>query len=168
MDTRTRIVTAMTELLRRQGYGSTGMKQLVAASGAPIGSLYHHFPGGKREIAAEALRTSGAVYIQLVPLLLDPYDDLPAGIGAFFSRRRRHGWHWLGNMCPVGTVTGEVADVEPALREVAAEVIGGWIEDATTYFVGRGLGRDDARELTHAVLAALEGGFVLSPRAPLA
>jgi len=39
--------TAM-RLFRRQGYASTGLQQILAESGAPRGSLYHYFPGGKR------------------------------------------------------------------------------------------------------------------------
>lgn len=158
-----RLVGAMAELLRVQGYGSTSVKQVTETAAAPMGSLYHHFPGGKRDVAAAALRTTGAVYIQLVPLLLDPYDDLVEGVRAAFDTAaddvETNGWM---NMCPVGTVTGEIADSEPGLREVAAEVITGWVDDGSAYLVGRGLGTDDARALMMALLAALEGGFVLS------
>ncbi len=163
METRDRIVHAMAELMRARGYGSTGVKQLSAASGATTGSIYHHFPGGKREVAGAALRATGAAYIQLVPLLLDPYDDLAAGVEAFFAAAAEDiestGW---ANLCPVGTVTGEIADSEPELREVAAEVIRGWVEDGTAYLVGRGLDHSTARELTFVLLGALEGAFILS------
>ncbi|MGV7591984.1 TetR/AcrR family transcriptional regulator, partial [Mycobacterium kansasii] len=60
MPTHERLVVAMGELLRRQGYGATTVKQLTEAAGATMGSLYHHFPGGKPEVAAAALRSSGA------------------------------------------------------------------------------------------------------------
>lgn len=65
-------------------------------------------------------------------------------------------------MCPVGTVTGEVADSEPAFREVAAEVIGSWVDDGAAYLVGRGLTESDARAVAFALLGALEGAFILS------
>ncbi|WP_245720239.1 TetR/AcrR family transcriptional regulator [Nocardia uniformis] len=161
--TRDRLVTAVAELMRVQGYSAITVKQITAASGAPMGSLYHHFPGGKAQIAAEALRTSGAAYIQLLPLLMDPYDDLreavPAAFAAAAETIEQGGWL---NMCPVGTVAGEISDSEPELREVAAEVIGSWIEEGTGYFVRRGLVESDARELILAFLSALEGAFILS------
>ncbi|MBL1078458.1 TetR/AcrR family transcriptional regulator [Nocardia sp. 2] len=161
--TRDRLVTAVAELMRTQGYSAITVKQITAAANAPMGSLYHHFPGGKAQIAAAALRTSGAAYIQLLPLLMDPYDDLRTAIPAAFDAAaetiEQSGWI---NMCPVGTVAGEVADSEPVLREVAAEVINSWIDQGTTYFVNRGLAEADARDLIYAVLAALEGAFVLS------
>ncbi|MEV6767039.1 TetR/AcrR family transcriptional regulator [Nocardia sp. NPDC051030] len=161
--TRDRLVTAVAELMRTHGYSAITVKQITTAARAPMGSLYHHFPGGKPQIAAEALRTSGAAYIQLIPLLMDPYDDLreaiPASFAAAAETIEQGGWL---NMCPVGTVAGEIADSEPALREVAAEVISSWIEDGTTYFTQRGLPTTDARDLILAILGALEGAFILS------
>lgn len=158
-----RIVQAMAELLRVQGYAATGVKQLTEAAGAPTGSIYHHFKGGKREIAAAALRSTGAAYIQLLPLLLDPYDDLTEGVEAAFAQAAEDlentGW---ANMCSVGTVTGEIADAEPALREVTAEVFASWVEEGTRYLTGRGLSPDDARAATYALLSALEGAFILA------
>ncbi|MEU2257579.1 TetR/AcrR family transcriptional regulator [Nocardia xishanensis] len=161
--TRDRLVTAMAELMRTHGYSGTSVKQVTVAAGAPMGSLYHHFPAGKPQIAAAALRTSGAAYIQLLPLLMDPYDDLRAAVPAAFAAAAEQieQADWI-NMCPVGTVAGEIADSEPALREVAAEVIGDWIEQGTDYFVRRGVDPTAARDLILAILSALEGAFVLS------
>ncbi|MGF6885351.1 AcrR family transcriptional regulator [Nocardia sp. GAS34] len=163
MSTRDRLITAVGELMRGRGYSAVTVKQITAASRAPMGSLYHHFPGGKPQIAAAALRTSGAAYIQLLPLLMDPYEDLreavPAAFAAAAETIEQNGWI---NMCPVATVAGEIADSEPDLREIAAEVMTSWIAEGTTYFVRRGLAEPDARELTLAVLSALEGAFILS------
>ena len=50
----------MAELLRVQGFAATGLQPLARAAQAPIGSIYHHFRGGKREIVAAALRQTGA------------------------------------------------------------------------------------------------------------
>jgi len=83
--TRERIVTAMAELMRRQGYSATSVKQVADAAHAPMGSLYHQFPEGKQQIAAAALRTSGAAYIQLLPLLMDAHDDLREAVPASFA-----------------------------------------------------------------------------------
>lgn len=160
--TRDRLVVAVGELMRTHGYSAITVKQITAAAAAPMGSLYHHFPHGKVQIAAEALRSSGAAYIQLLPLLMDPHDDLRAAVPAAFADAARtleeSGWI---NMCPVGTVAGEIADSEPALREVAAEVVTDWIDKGTAYFVGRGLDEPQARDLILGVLSSLEGAFVL-------
>ncbi|WP_238421626.1 TetR/AcrR family transcriptional regulator [Gordonia sp. 'Campus'] len=158
-----RIVVAMTELLRRQGYAATGIKQVVDAAGAPIGSIYHHFSGGKRDVAAAALRRSGAAYGELVGMLLAPYDDIAEGIEAAFvsASETIADSGWL-NMCPVGTVAGEVADTEPELRTIAAEVIDGWVEQGSALYRARGLPDADAHALMLAVVASLEGAFILA------
>jgi AcrR family transcriptional regulator len=153
----------MAELLRSQGYAATSVQQVAQAAGAPIGSIYHHFKGGKRAVAAAALRQTGAAYIQLLPLLLDPHDDLAAGVEAAFVQAAEDlestGW---ANMCPVGTVAGEIADTEPELRQVVAEVIAFWVDEGTRYLARRGLSDADARTATYALLGALEGGFLLA------
>ncbi|MEV5837022.1 TetR/AcrR family transcriptional regulator [Nocardia sp. NPDC052112] len=163
MSTRERIRTAMAELMRRQGYGVTTVKQVSELAQAPMGSLYHHFPEGKQQIAAEALRAAGAAYIQLLPLLFDPHEDLRAAVPAAFAeaaeQMERAGWV---NMCPVVTIAGEIADSEPALREVAAEVVNLWVRECTDYFTRRGLDPAEARRFGFALLSALEGAFILS------
>lgn len=158
-----RIVRAMAELLRVQGYAATSLQQLGQAAQAPIGSIYHHFRGGKREVAAAALRQAGAAYIQLLPMLLDQHADLPAAVEAAFAAVAddiaNTGW---ANMCPVGTVAGEIADTEPELRQVTAAVIASWADEGARYLAGRGLSQADARAAMYALLTALEGGFLLA------
>jgi AcrR family transcriptional regulator len=158
-----RIVRAMAELLRVQGYAATSLQQLAQAAQAPIGSIYHHFRGGKREVAAAALRQTGTAYIQLFPMLLDQHADLPVAIDVAFaaaaSDMANTGW---ANMCPVGTVAGEIADTEPELRQVTAAVIASWVDEGTRYLADRGLSQADARAAMYALLTALEGGFLLA------
>jgi AcrR family transcriptional regulator len=163
MKTDQRIVRAMGELLRVQGYAATGLQQLARTAQAPTGSIYHHFRGGKREVAAAALRESGAAYIQLLPVLLDRHADLATAIEAAFVSAAEDmattGWV---NLCPVATVASEIADTEPELRQVAAEVIASWVDTGTQYLTRRGLSEPDARTAMYALLTALEGGFLLA------
>lgn len=163
MDTVDRIALAMAELLRRQGYRATGINELARAARAPTGSIYHHFKGGKRAVAEAALRRSGAAYFALLPLLLDPHDDLAHGIEAAFAEAAEdiESSGWI-NMCPVGSVAAEVADIEPELRKVAAEVMRSWIDEGQRYLVGRGLLEADAAVVIQALLAGLEGAFTMA------
>jgi AcrR family transcriptional regulator len=160
--TRERFVTQTAQLLRVQGYAATGVQQIVAAAKAPFGSLYHHFPGGKVDLAAEAIRTSGAAYVALVPAVFDPAPDLPTGVRAFFTAAAEHlvatGY---ADACPIATVALEVASTNETLRQATADVFDGWLDYGTGYFTGRGLSADLARELTLALVTALEGAFVL-------
>src|SRR6478672_9352313 len=63
-------------LLRRQGYSATGLSEIVARSGAPRGSLYFHFPGGKEELATAALARAGEQLRGGIEALLGSRADL--------------------------------------------------------------------------------------------
>src|SRR5436189_4406257 len=80
--TKDRILDVTAELFRRYGYAGTGLKQIVAEAEAPFGSLYHHFPGGKQQLADEVIRGGGAFFQALVTAVYDaeatPEDSVRA------------------------------------------------------------------------------------------
>ena len=53
-------------LFRRQGYAATGLNQILDEAGVKAGSLYHHFPQGKQQLAAAVVDTAGAGIEQLL------------------------------------------------------------------------------------------------------
>jgi AcrR family transcriptional regulator len=161
--TREAILTAAAELMRHKGYGAVGMKEIATASGAPIGSLYHHFQGGKAQIAREALANAGTAYGLLIPTLIDPHTELAPAIEALFAQAGTDmAATGFANMCPVASVAAETADLDEHLRQTAAEVFTGWLDGGTAYFIARGLDEVAARELTVALISALEGAFILA------
>jgi AcrR family transcriptional regulator len=161
--TRESILTAAAELMRRKGYGAVGMKDIAEASGAPIGSLYHHFRGGKVQIVREALVNAGHAYALLIPSIADSYTDLGAAIEGLFAQAAEDmAATGFANMCPVASIAAEVADTVEELRETSAGVFTDWIDGGTAYFRARGLDDPRARELTLALIGALEGAFVLT------
>lgn len=161
--TRESILTAAAELMRHRGYAGVGMKDIAEASGAPIGSLYHHFRAGKVAIAREALRNAGAAYGLLIPTIIDAYTDLGEAVGGVFDQAAEDmEATGFANMCPVASVAAEVADTVEELRQTTRDVFDGWIDGGTAYFVARGLDDRFARDLTVALIGALEGAFLLA------
>lgn len=161
--TRESILTAAAELMRSKGYAAVGMKDVVAASGAPIGSIYHHFPGGKTQLAREALINAGAAYGLLIPTLVDPHDDLGEAIAAVFVQAAEDmATTGFANMCPVASVAAETADTVEELRDVTAGIFAGWLDGGTAYFIARGVEPAVARDVTVALVGGLEGAFVLA------
>ena len=162
-DTRERIVGASAELMRLQGYNATGIKQIIAAAQAPFGSIYHHFPGGKEQLGAEAIRVSGRLYEQLIPAVFDPAPDLPAAVRMFFAGAAEHlvetGY---ADACPIATVSLEVSSTSETMREACAEVFESWIDSCVVRLVASGVSEGKSRELAIAMVAALEGAFVLA------
>lgn len=161
--TREAILTAAAELMRHKGFAAVAMKDVVAASGLPIGSLYHHFPGGKNQIAREALINAGTAYGLLIPTLAAPHDDLGEAVESMFAQAAADMESTgFANMCPVGTVAAEVAGTVEELRDASAEIFTGWFDGGAAYFVSRGLDETTARDVTLAIVSALEGAFLLA------
>ncbi|TNC22542.1 TetR/AcrR family transcriptional regulator [Amycolatopsis alkalitolerans] len=154
---------ASAELFRRNGYTGTGLKQIVTAAGAPFGSLYHFFPGGKEQLGAEVIRESGLLYGELFDIFITPAADPVSGIedafaGAAVTLKETD----YADACPIATVALEVASTSEPLRKATAEVFNAWIDRGTKAFQRFGLSEKDARKLTIAVVTSLEGAFVLS------
>jgi AcrR family transcriptional regulator len=161
--TRERIVETSAELFRLQGYNATGVKQIVTAAQAPFGSLYHHFPGGKEQLGAEAVRTSGAIYAQLIPAVVDVAPDPITAVHNFFMGAAAHLVETdYADACPIATVALEVSSVSETMREACAEVFESWIEAGAERHVNAGIPPRKARELATAWVCALEGAFVLA------
>jgi AcrR family transcriptional regulator len=161
--TKARILDSSAELFRRQGYAGTGIKQILAAAEAPFGSLYHFFPGGKEQLGEEVIRWSGAIYGQLIDAFFIPGSDPVRATASFFAGAaetlRATDY---ADACPIATVALEVSSSSDTLRQACAEVFERWIEAGAERFATAGLTAEKARELTIAMIAALEGAFVLA------
>ncbi|WP_055502417.1 TetR/AcrR family transcriptional regulator [Nonomuraea pusilla] len=151
------------DLFRRNGYTGTGLKQIATEAGAPFGSIYHFFPGGKEHLGAEVIRWSGAMYLRLFETIMDAAPDVLTGVHDFFAGAaetlRETGY---ADACPIAAVALEVASTNEPLRQVTAEVFGSWIDAGTERLAGSGLSRETGRMLMISMLAGLEGAFVLS------
>ncbi|MCW3067068.1 MAG: transcriptional regulator, TetR family [Solirubrobacterales bacterium] len=160
--TKDRIVDASAELFRRNGYTGTGVKQIVAMAGAPFGSLYHFFPGGKEQLGEEVIRWSGAMYGQLIGAIFDPAPDVVTAVHDFFAGAAETLRETdYADACPIATVALEVASTSEPLRQATADVFESWIAGGSERFEAAGIPPARARELTIAMLASLEGAFVL-------
>ena len=161
--TRQRIIDASTTAFMRRGLAGAGLKQIAEESEATIGSLDHFFPGGTDELAAEVLRSSGAAYQAIVEAVFGAAPDVVAGVrDCFAAAAVTLAAADYADACPVATVALEVASSDDGLRQVTADVFEGWLQAATRRFVAAGVSRRRARDLATTLVAALEGGFLLS------
>ncbi|WP_405119896.1 TetR/AcrR family transcriptional regulator [Pseudomonas leptonychotis] len=78
--TRDKLIHAMADALQRKGLHGVGLTELLEIAGAPKGSLYHHFPGGKSELAVAAIdhisRHIDSLFSQLFAQQPDPLKAL--------------------------------------------------------------------------------------------
>lgn len=162
-DTRDRVLRAAARLFRRQGYEATGLKELVAESDAPWGSLYHHFPGGKEHLGVEAIRMSGAGYCRLIAKVADEADSTAAAIQRMFELSSEAlDRSDFADGCPIANVAVETANTHDALRHACSEVFAAWAGLTAERLEANGVPRTDAREAAHFVVAAYEGAIVLA------
>jgi AcrR family transcriptional regulator len=161
-DTRERLVSAGSRLFQRQGLAGTGIKQILSEANAQFSSLYHHFPGGKDELAADVVRTSGLHYQQLVETVWDAGPDVVTGVRAIFDGAAAvlEATDYA-DACPIATVALEVASTNEPLRLATAEVFDAWIRSGTDRLMASGLEPAQARQLALSIIALLEGAFML-------
>src|SRR5918999_2590410 len=81
-DTRERMIRSAAVLFRQRGVEGTAFSDVLAHSGAPRGSIYHHFPGGKAQLAEEATRYAGELIAAGLAAALRE-DDPVAATGQF-------------------------------------------------------------------------------------
>ena len=161
--TRQRLVTTTAELFRRRGFHGTSLKQVTDAADAPIGSLYHFFPGGKEDLAEAVLLESGEAYRQLFELIADASPDPAAAITDFFDGAAEVlAQSGYVDTCPIGTVALEVASSNERLRQASDRVFRSWIAAAAERFTAAGIDAAEAEALAATAVAALEGGFMLA------
>jgi TetR/AcrR family transcriptional regulator, lmrAB and yxaGH operons repressor len=161
-DTRARMVRTAASLFRRQGYAATSWRQVVAVSETPWGSQAHHFPGGKEQLAAEAIEHAGAGYERLLRSALadaHPADAVAAWAELAASELASSGW---ADGCPVATVALETAQSSELLAEVCAAAFDGWRSALVDAFTDRGVDADEANSIATLVLASMEGALLLA------
>ncbi|MEW2355484.1 TetR/AcrR family transcriptional regulator [Spirillospora sp. NPDC029432] len=161
-DTRARLLEAAAQLFREQGYAATGLKQITGAAGAPWGSLYHFFPGGKEQLGAETVRHSGGRYLRLFDLVYGRAENDPAdAVRDFFqlSIDALEKSEWADG-CPIATVALEASTTSEPLRHACAEVFTAWREATARRFASEGV--EPAGDLAVYVLSAFEGALILS------
>jgi AcrR family transcriptional regulator len=148
------------EVMRERGAAGVTIDEVLARSGAPRGSVYYHFPDGRNQILAEALRFSGDAITAMI-------DDA-AGWGAkallrefidFWERLLTEGDFAAG--CPV-VAAAVGCDDDPTLSTDAGAILGRWCTALTRAFVNDGFDDDDAASLAVMSIAALEGAVVLA------
>jgi AcrR family transcriptional regulator len=148
-------------LFRERGVHGTSLSDVVAHSSAPRGSIYHWFPGGKAQLAAEATRYSGEFIAGGIAAALEE-DDPVAAVRAFASLWRgvlRESEFSAG--CPIVSATLE-GDRAPAARDAAGAAFARWQELLADAFRRRGATAARARSLATLTVAAVEGAIVLS------
>lgn len=160
---RDRLIAAMSDFLQRRGLHGVGVSEILAAAEAPKGVLYHHFPGGKTELAVAAIHTAAARIKTDLAALAAAAPTPAALLSAWFrNAEKRLEKSGFERGCPLATVALESTPEDRALRDALREAF-----DDLKHFLGDVLVAADipperAPSLAALIVAAYEGALIQS------
>lgn len=171
--TRARMIDAASEAFEREGFSGAGLAGILEASGAPRGSLYFHFPGGKEELAVASIEASSTrLALELASVLVDarsPEAGLAAVVRHLADRLEESGFE---KGCPISSIVASSSAAPTVVREGVADALVNLEARLADYLIAHGRTQADARARATVVLAAIEGALLLArvrrSRAPLA
>jgi TetR/AcrR family transcriptional regulator, lmrAB and yxaGH operons repressor len=158
-NTRDRMIEAAIVLMRRTGVSGAGINEIVKESGAPKGSMYHFFPGGKREILATSLE----IYAGRIVAFLDdtlargktPEAKVKALLKAF--ARRVEGFDFRQS-CAAGCVSLDLDEDSEVIRQAAKAAFDAYVAAIERHF---DFGSPRAtRSFASLLLTAIEGAYI--------
>jgi AcrR family transcriptional regulator len=157
---REQMIRTAVELMRERGVEATSFSEVLGRSGAPRGSIYYHFPGGKAQLIEEATRWAGAF------IAAGERTAVEQGTAHAVSRLVDYWRNVLRTSdfeagCPVAAVAVE-GDQRPGARAAAAEAFATW-EDIMVRCLRRdGVKPKRARTLATLVIAGVEGAVIIA------
>jgi TetR/AcrR family transcriptional repressor of lmrAB and yxaGH operons len=160
--TRERMIQTTAGLVHRRGFHGTSLNEILTESGAPRGSLYYHFPGGKEELVLQAARQGVAMVTQLLKEVLAGSPDPAEGVRSFVeaaAHMLRDSDYVFG--CPVAPIVLDSPE-SSALAEVCQDAFEEWRQVLAGGLGSGGIERERAESLATVVVCALEGGLLLA------
>ncbi|PJE22932.1 MAG: TetR family transcriptional regulator [Mycobacterium sp.] len=147
-------------VMRERGAAGVTIDSVLARSGAPRGSVYHHFPEGRNQILTEALRYAGDSITANIDNAVDRgAKALLREFVEFWERLLTECDFTAG--CPVVAAAIGSADDELELSTEAGLILGRWCTALSRAFVTDGFDDADAASLAVMSISALEGAIVL-------
>ena len=160
--TRNRLLETVGNLLKSKGYNGIGLQEIVRESRTPKGSLYFHFPGGKKELVETAIKQVGKELNDLLNLLFQSSADLDEGIKGivdFFINELETSNFQKG--CPIATTTMDTASIADTLQKVCCDSFRLWEKTIADNLQANGLSESDSTKQAIFLLSTIEGAIVL-------
>ena len=162
-DTRTRMLEATARLLQHRGYHGTSLSSILEASGAPRGSLYFHFPGGKDQLVVEATRIAVDETTRELREIFEATDNPARGVRAFVeaaARIMRETDYTFG--CPVAPVILDATSDLAELAELCRQAFEEWVGLMQQSFVEAGIPKRRAYAVALLVESSVEGLLMIA------
>jgi AcrR family transcriptional regulator len=163
-DARAKALTTAEKLVRLQGAAATGLAQIITESGAPKGSFYFHFPGGKEQLLVEILENYSA---RVLAAITWASQSASGDAGRFVEilcdllrREMAESDFRLG--CALQTLVDEYSGTGGEIDKATQKAMSAWISATRAAFSHCGASDSEAEQLALALLAALEGARTIA------
>lgn len=160
-NTRARLISAMLGALSTRGYHGVGLNEVLATAGAPKGVLYHHFPGGKAELAVASIDSVVAYLIADLERLNERHRDPVVAMGAWMaSAQKALEKSGFDRGCPLATVALESTSDDAAIRLALAQGFEAIRASLATVLQRAGMTAAPARACAALMVSAYEGALI--------
>lgn len=159
---RAALIDTAAQLFRRQGYAATGVNQILQAAHVKAGSLYHHFPNGKQELAAAVVESAGGEIEGLLRRFLDSDSSVADIVGGWIDLLVVQLASDGRDGCPIEPIATESVNASPQARDASARAFAGWTAAVADRLCADGWPQDDAEQTALALIAMIEGALILS------
>ena len=156
------MIASTAVLIRERGARATSLDAILAHSGAPRGSIYHHFPGGRQQLLREATEYAGEYVARRLQRRGADADPLGAIDWLLDEYRTNLLATDFRAGCPVVAVAVESAEAGHDLREQVLGAFERWRQLLAHGFVACGIDATRSDELAVLVVASFEGALILS------
>ncbi|PBA29174.1 TetR family transcriptional regulator [Mycobacterium intracellulare] len=160
---RDRMVVSAALLIRERGAHATAISDVLEHSGAPRGSAYHYFPGGRTQLLCEAVDYAGDHVAAIIADAASGLDLIDTLIDKFRQQLLDSDFR-AG--CPIVAVSVEAGEQDAErmapVVERAAAAFDRWTDLIAQRFIADGIARERAGELAVLAITALEGAILLA------
>ena len=163
------MVQAARQLIRERGYNATAFSDVLELSGAPRGSVYFHFPGGKTQLAMEAAEAHAHEQVTIIDRAAAQADSA-AQLVELYVDLGREGMvdSNYGRGCAVAPLVTETAAQESAdVSETTRRAFSEMTDRLAFHFVAFGLDRGGgprARPCRHRGRPGRDGHLARAPQ----
>jgi AcrR family transcriptional regulator len=158
-DGRTLLLKGARQLLAEKGYAGMELRDVAERGKAPRGSIYHHFPGGKAQLAREAAEMEGETIRETIERSLEErgLKATLAMFGEIFRRRVADHPERLG--CPVAAAALARPE-DPELAAAATAAFRSWEGPIAAALINEGVPRREAEDFAGLVVSTVEGALI--------
>lgn len=162
LSSRDKLAWTAAKLFQERGYHGVGLNEILTASGLPKGSLYHHFPNGKADLALEAAAFAHREMTRIIDEAFaqaDSYQDgattLLYKLAKLFEIMGKH------TGCPISVILFGGPD-QDIFRTRLADHFDGWMTQITAHAERLGAPPATARNHAERLFVTLQGGWTLA------